>query len=69
MRLRDLLPGVPSEDTEQLSAAVAPVTPVAVDLANSNWHPTHQLARVLDGVVFTDMFGEAAVVPVTRAEA
>lgn len=64
MNLRQLLPGIPAD----LQAAVAPVTPVAVDLA-SPLAPVNNLARVLDGVVFTDVFVAGVALPVTRAEA
>lgn len=64
MNLRELLPGIP----EDLRAAVAPVTPVHVDLA-SPLAPVNNLARVLDGVVLQDVFGAGVSMPVTRAEA
>ncbi len=65
MSLRALLPGIRPSD---LSAAVATVTPASLDLA-SPWAPTHNLARVLDGLVLADVFGSGVVRPVTRAEA
>lgn len=64
MSLRSLLPGIRPAD---LAAAVT-TPPATLDLA-SPWAPTHQLARVMDGVVFSDVFGPTVVRPVTRAEA
>ncbi len=65
MSLRALLPGIRSED---LAAAVSTVTPTPLDLA-SPWQPTHQLARVLDGLVLSEVLGMDTLRPLTRAEA
>jgi hypothetical protein len=58
-------PGIRDAD---LSAAVGSPTPVDVDLA-SPLAPVNNLARVLDGVVFADVFGREVLPPITRAEA
>ena len=65
MRLRSLLPGIRAAD---LSAAAALPGPSTLGLA-SPWAPTHHLAQVLEGVVLSDVFGTAAMLPPTRTEA
>jgi hypothetical protein len=65
MNLRAILPGLRDDD---LSAALVPSGGVPVDLA-SPLAPVNDLARVLDGVVFADVFGAGVPLPVTRAEA
>ena len=65
MNLRSLLPGIRPADLE---ASAALVTPATLELA-SPWAPTHNLARVLDGLVLSDVFGGLSNRPVTRAEA
>ena len=66
MKLRALLPGIRDEDLTAAAADV--VTPTHVDLA-SPLAPVNNLARVLDGVVFADVFGREVLAPITRAEA
>jgi Phage portal protein len=63
--LRALLPGLTPAD---LSAALDAIGPATIDLV-SPLAPSHNLARVLDGVVHRDIFGDIAAAPVTRAEA
>lgn len=65
MRLRALLPGVRDED---LVAAALVAAPRPLDVA-SPWAPTHNLSRVLDGLVLSDVFGPAHRPPLTREEA
>jgi hypothetical protein len=69
VRLRALLPGITDQDLAAAVAAVTTAQPVrTLDLA-SPWAPVNNLARVLDGVAFTDVFGSGVAVPLSRAEA
>ena len=67
MKLRALLPGIRDEDL-RAAAVTAVVAPPVLDLG-SPWAPTHQLARVLDGLVLEEILGPDVHVPLARAEA
>jgi hypothetical protein len=66
MRLRSLLPGI--RDDVALEAAVAP-TPLPLNLSGVWGTPTPALPPAIGQVVYADVFGAGADLPLSRAEA
>lgn len=67
MRLRQLLPGIPAAPLE--ASVVTGPAALDVNLSGVWGTPTPALPPALASVVYADVFGAAAAVPLTRAEA